>query len=154
MFTLEGPHIVMSRTDGQNGLDFHFNIGNLVPSVFRKVPGTEVIIYRYLLYLYAVKQHFACLDVRARSREKIWPAMQSKLFRQVKYILACHFYSLNCQNGDVSYMSHIVKINVFMICIFTIFKLVYFTTVNLYLHFKYINVFSQLNDLVTTHVVV
>jgi hypothetical protein len=30
-----------------------------------------------------------------------------------------------------------VKINVFMICIFTIFKLVYFTTVNLDLHFKY-----------------
>jgi hypothetical protein len=26
MFTLEGPHIVMSRTDAQNGLDFHFNI--------------------------------------------------------------------------------------------------------------------------------
>ena len=25
MFTLEGPHIVMSRTDAQNGLDFHFN---------------------------------------------------------------------------------------------------------------------------------
>jgi hypothetical protein len=24
-FTLEGPHIVMSRTDAQNGLDFHFN---------------------------------------------------------------------------------------------------------------------------------
>ena len=35
-------------------------------------------------------------------------------------------------------MSHIVKINVFMICIFIIiFKLVYFTTVNLDLHFKY-----------------
>ena len=27
-------------------------------------------------------------------------------------------------------MSHIVKINVFMICIFIIFKLVYFTTIN------------------------
>jgi hypothetical protein len=26
MFTLEGPHIVMSRTDAQNELDFHFNI--------------------------------------------------------------------------------------------------------------------------------
>ena len=27
MFTLKGPHIVMiSRTDAQNGLDFHFNI--------------------------------------------------------------------------------------------------------------------------------
>jgi hypothetical protein len=24
MFTWEGPHIVMSRTDAQNGLDFHF----------------------------------------------------------------------------------------------------------------------------------
>jgi hypothetical protein len=45
-------------------------------------------------------------------------------------------------------MSYIVKINVFMICIFSAFKLVYFTTVNLDLHFKYINVFSQLNDLV------
>ena len=33
--------------------------------------------------------------------------------------------------------SHIVKINVFMICIFLIFKLVYFTTANLDLHFKY-----------------
>jgi hypothetical protein len=30
----------------------------------------------------------------------------------------------------MSHMSHIVKINVFMICIFIIFKLVYFTTVN------------------------
>ena len=34
-------------------------------------------------------------------------------------------------------MNHIVKINVFMICIFIIFKLVYFTTVNLDLHLKY-----------------
>jgi hypothetical protein len=24
---IRGPHIVMSRTDAQNGLDFHFNIG-------------------------------------------------------------------------------------------------------------------------------
>ena len=38
----------------------------------------------------------------------------------------------------MSHMSQIVKINVFMICIFIIFKLVYFnTTVNLDLHFKY-----------------
>jgi hypothetical protein len=29
MFTLEGPHIVMSKTDGQNGLDFHFK--DIVP---------------------------------------------------------------------------------------------------------------------------
>ena len=44
--------------------------------------------------------------------------------------------------------SHTVKINVFMTCIFIIFKLVYFTTVNLDLHFKYkVNVFSHLNDL-------
>jgi hypothetical protein len=28
MFTLEGPHIVMSRTDAQNGLDFHFNFNH------------------------------------------------------------------------------------------------------------------------------
>jgi hypothetical protein len=42
-------------------------------------------------------------------------------------------------------MSHI---DVFMICIFITFKLVYFTIVNLDLHLKYINVFSQLNDLV------
>jgi hypothetical protein len=31
MFTLEGPRIVMSRTDAQNGLDFHFKgfvVGN------------------------------------------------------------------------------------------------------------------------------
>jgi hypothetical protein len=26
MFTLEGPHIVMSRTDAQNGYDFYFKI--------------------------------------------------------------------------------------------------------------------------------
>jgi hypothetical protein len=26
MFTSEGPHIVMSRTDAQNGLDFHFKV--------------------------------------------------------------------------------------------------------------------------------
>jgi hypothetical protein len=37
----------------------------------------------------------------------------------------------------MSYMSHIVKINVCMIRIFIIFELVYFTTVNLDLHFKY-----------------
>jgi hypothetical protein len=30
MFTLEGPHIVMSRTDAQNGLDFHFNPKSLI----------------------------------------------------------------------------------------------------------------------------
>jgi hypothetical protein len=30
MFTLEGPHVVMSRTDAQNGLDFHFNISILI----------------------------------------------------------------------------------------------------------------------------
>jgi hypothetical protein len=41
----------------------------------------------------------------------------------------------------------IVKINVFTMCIFIIFKLVYFTAVNLDLHFKY-KIFSQLNDLV------
>jgi hypothetical protein len=64
-------------------------------------------------------------------------ACQSKIFWQVKYILACHFYSLNCQIGDVIFMSNVVKINVFMICIFVIFKLVYFTTVKLDLHFKY-----------------
>jgi hypothetical protein len=46
----------------------------------------------------------------------------------------------------LSYMSHIVKINVFMIWIFIIFKRVYFTIVNLDLHFK-INVCSELNDL-------
>jgi hypothetical protein len=37
----------------------------------------------------------------------------------------------------MSHMSHIVKITVFMIRIFIVFKLVYFTTVNLDLHFKY-----------------
>jgi hypothetical protein len=37
----------------------------------------------------------------------------------------------------MSHMSHLVKVNVFMICIFIIFKLVYFTAVNLDLHFKY-----------------
>jgi hypothetical protein len=45
-------------------------------------------------------------------------------------------------------MSHIVKINVFMICIFIVFKLVFFTTVNLDLHFEYKR-FDQLNDLVS-----
>ena len=45
-------------------------------------------------------------------------------------------------------MSHIVKINVFMICIFIVFKLVFFTTVNFDLHFKYKR-FDQLNDLVS-----
>jgi hypothetical protein len=42
----------------------------------------------------------------------------------------------------MSHMSHIVKINVFMICIFIVFKLVYFTTVNLDLHFKYKRIWS------------
>jgi hypothetical protein len=26
-FHIRGPHIVMSRTDAQNGLDFHFKFG-------------------------------------------------------------------------------------------------------------------------------
>jgi hypothetical protein len=30
MFTLEGPHIVMSRTDAQNRLDFHFKQGGVI----------------------------------------------------------------------------------------------------------------------------
>jgi hypothetical protein len=33
MFTLEGPHIVMSRADGQNELDFHFNVYIFTKSV-------------------------------------------------------------------------------------------------------------------------
>ena len=41
----------------------------------------------------------------------------------------------------MSHMSHIVKINVFMICIFIIFKLVE-------IYISNINVFSQLNDIV------
>jgi hypothetical protein len=36
MFTLEGPHIVMSRTDAQNGLDFHFNFFNFLNFLFFK----------------------------------------------------------------------------------------------------------------------
>jgi hypothetical protein len=37
MFTLEGPHIVMSRTDAQNGLNFHFNLmGILGFALFEK----------------------------------------------------------------------------------------------------------------------
>ena len=48
----------------------------------------------------------------------------------------------------MSHMSHIVKTNVFMICIFIVLKLVYFTTVNLDLPFTYKRIFSQLNDLV------
>jgi hypothetical protein len=48
----------------------------------------------------------------------------------------------------MSHMSHIVKINVFMICIFIVFKLVFFTTVNLDLHFEYKR-FGQLNDLLS-----
>jgi hypothetical protein len=55
--------------------------------------------------------------------------------------MAC---SLNFLAGEInfslafySHMSHIGKINVFMIRIFIVFKLVYFTTVNLDLHFKY-----------------
>jgi hypothetical protein len=34
MFTLEGPHIVMSRTDAQNGLDFHFKVDNFNTSLW------------------------------------------------------------------------------------------------------------------------
>jgi hypothetical protein len=48
----------------------------------------------------------------------------------------------------MSHMSQIVKINVFIICTFIVFKLVYFSTVNLDLHFKYKRIYSQLNDLV------
>jgi hypothetical protein len=31
---IRGPHIVMSRTDAQNGLGFHFNIPNVKNIVF------------------------------------------------------------------------------------------------------------------------
>jgi hypothetical protein len=47
------------------------------------------------------------------------------------------FLFIESSKMAMSHMSHIVKINVFMICIFIIFKLVYFTAVNLDLHFKY-----------------
>jgi hypothetical protein len=37
MFTSEGPHIVMSRTDAQNGLDFHFKYCYLQFNMTRKI---------------------------------------------------------------------------------------------------------------------
>jgi hypothetical protein len=37
MFTSEGPHIAMSRTDVQNGLDFHFKYCYLQFNVTRKI---------------------------------------------------------------------------------------------------------------------
>ena len=48
MFTLEGPHIVMSRTVAQNGLDFHFKqpyiligFSTLTPSLRTYHPGVH-----------------------------------------------------------------------------------------------------------------
>jgi hypothetical protein len=44
MFTLEGPHIVMSRTDAQNGLDFHFNLKNKTVAYLRySNPGATLL---------------------------------------------------------------------------------------------------------------
>jgi hypothetical protein len=54
----------------------------------------------------------------------------------VKQILACHFIH-GTAKMTMSCMSHIINNHVFMICIFITFKLVYFTAVNLELHFKY-----------------
>ena len=42
MFTLEGPHIVMSRTDAQNGLDFHFKQGKGLERASEK--SLEIVI--------------------------------------------------------------------------------------------------------------
>jgi hypothetical protein len=83
---------------------------------------------------------------KARSREKIWPASLKFFRRWNKFQPAILIHWLNCQNGDVWYESY-CKNQCFHDCIFIIFKLVYFTTVNLDLHFKYERI-SQLNDLV------
>jgi hypothetical protein len=44
MFTLEGPHIVMSRTDAQNGLDFHFKI-----LIYRCLTRVNILPYWYMI---------------------------------------------------------------------------------------------------------
>ena len=65
-------------------------------------------------------------------------ACRSKfLAGEINFSLPFLFIELPKIKMAMSHMSHVVKINVFMICIFIIFKLVYFTTVNLDLHFKY-----------------
>jgi hypothetical protein len=46
MFTLEGPHIVMSRTDVQKGLDFHFN---LIDIDWQKILANFIDFCRYVL---------------------------------------------------------------------------------------------------------
>jgi hypothetical protein len=70
---------------------------------------------------------------RARGREKICPA-SVKFFGRPVIFIHCPEWTAKMA---MSHMSHIVKMNVFMICIFIAFKLVYFTTVNLDLRFKY-----------------
>jgi hypothetical protein len=45
MFTFRGPHIVMSRTDAQNGLDFHFNVLNKKESKVICMREFEIILF-------------------------------------------------------------------------------------------------------------
>ena len=63
-------------------------------------------------------------------------AGQSKIFLAGEINFSPPFLFIELKMA-MSHMSHIVKFNVFMIRIFIIFKLVYFTTINLDLHFKY-----------------
>jgi hypothetical protein len=66
-------------------------------------------------------------------------ASQSKKFWQVKQILACHFYSLNCENGNVSKESYII---------FLLFLNLSILIQLTWIFISNINIFSQLNDLV------
>jgi hypothetical protein len=71
---------------------------------------------------------------QSKKWQNIWPA--PVLEGEINFSLPFLFIELPKWSCLLA-MSHIVKINVFMICIFIIFKLVYFTAVKLDLHFKY-----------------
>ena len=60
MFTLEGPHIVMSRTDAQNGLDFHFKFRRVHTS--NKQIRYETIEGKLTCYFKSV-MHNASFDI-------------------------------------------------------------------------------------------
>jgi hypothetical protein len=58
---IRGPHIVMSRTDAQNGLDFHFKFwaqvknGKLVPNWKSKATFTlEFVVFFLYLICFAI----------------------------------------------------------------------------------------------------
>jgi hypothetical protein len=64
-FHIRGPHIVMSRTDAQNGLDFHFNIFTTENSILCQ----QFLILCFVLkeiFSKQTKSKFACIHAQEK----------------------------------------------------------------------------------------